>query len=413
MTKRDRFFNPLRKAKSASAKALVAEVINELHNYESHFELRKRSRKKRDLEIFNRQIEAIICEAVHRYLTGADKRIAISLSNRHLGRRDSESKILNNTLSQNIKNLASPEMGFIELQTGNQMTGEVTSFWAGKRLKTRINDRKLTHLDLTLEKGKNVIELREEKAHGQAKGKLIKYPETALTIQYRDEMEQINAFLRDADICYQGNKDIDDSRVELKRIFNNGSFEQGGRLYGGFWIALKSADLRDITIGNEWVTALDYGQMAIRLAYSLAKAPIHFEDAYALDRKTDSARAAIKKLMNIMLNAPTTKTWSASKSMGARHKDSDFQRKLMKEIEEFHKPIAHLFGTANGMKFMFIESEILIDVLLELNSKGIVALPIHDCILVKESAQNTAKEVMLKVFKQHTNLDATVAVGAL
>jgi hypothetical protein len=55
----------------------------------------------------------------------------------------------------------------------------------------------------------------------------------------------------------------------------------------------------------------------------------------------------------------------------------------------------------------------LIDVLLELNSKGIVALPIHDCILVKESAQKTAKEVMLRVFKQHTNLDATNAIEAL
>ena len=413
MTKRDRFFNPLRQAKTASAVALIVDITHQLQSYESYFGLRKRLRKKRDLEIFNRQIEAIICEAVHRHLTGADKRIAISLSNRHLGRKDSESKILNNTLSQNIKNLASPEMSFLELQAGNQKTAEVTSFWAGKRLITRINERKLTYLDLTLEKTKNVIELRETKAHGQAKGKLIKYPETELTTQYRDEMEQINAFLRDADICYQGEKDIDDSRVELKRIFNNGCFEQGGRLYGGFWIAMKSADLRDITIDDEWVTALDYGQMAIRLAYSLAKAPIHFEDAYTLDRKTDSAREVIKRLMNIMLNAPTTKTWAVPKRLSAMQKDSDFQRNLISEIKEFHKPIAHLFGGQYGMKFMFLESEILIDVLLDLNSKGIVGLPIHDCILVKESAQKIAKEVMLRVFKQHTNLDATVAVEAL
>jgi hypothetical protein len=176
---------------------------------------------------------------------------------------------------------------------------------------------------------------------------------------------------------------------------------------------MKSKDLRDITIDDEWVTALDYGQMAIRLAYSLAKAPIHFEDAYTLDRKTDSAREVIKRLMNIMLNAPTTKTWAAPKRLSAMQKDSDFQRNLILEIKEFHKPIAHLFGGQYGMKFMFLESEILIDVLLELNNKGIVALPIHDCILVKESAQKTAKEVMLRVFKQHTNLDATVAVEAL
>uniref|UniRef100_UPI00404707B5 hypothetical protein n=1 Tax=Polynucleobacter sp. TaxID=2029855 RepID=UPI00404707B5 len=413
MTKRDRFFNPLRQGKTASAKALIADVIRQLQGYESHLELRKRSRKKRDLEIFNRQIEAIICEAVHRHLTGADKRIAISLSNRHLSRKDSESKILNNTLSQNIKNLASPEMAFIELQAGNQKTGEVTSFWAGKRLKTRINERKLTYLDLTLEKTKNVIELRETKAHGQAKGKLIKYPETALTIQYRDEMEQINAFLRDADICYQGNKDIDDSRVELKRIFNNGSFEQGARLYGAFWLNLCPEDKKEITIDDEWVVSLDYGQMAVRLAYSLAKAPIVFDDGYLIPN-WEKAREATKKLINVMLNSTSSDDWSVPKKVQKLYPYREhIERHLITDIYSFHKPIAHLFGGQHGMKFMFLESEILIDVLLELNSKGIVALPIHDCILVKESAQQTAKEVMLKVFKKHTNLDATVAVEAL
>jgi len=56
-------------------------------------------------------------------------------------------------------------------------------------------------------------------------------------------------------------------------------------------------------------------------------------------------------------------------------------------IKEFHKPIAHLFGGQHGMRFMFMESGILIDVLLELNSLGIVALPIHDDLLVKLSQQ--------------------------
>jgi hypothetical protein len=54
MIKRDRFFNPLRQAKTASAKALVADVVHQLQSYERYDKLRKRSRKKRDLEIFNR-----------------------------------------------------------------------------------------------------------------------------------------------------------------------------------------------------------------------------------------------------------------------------------------------------------------------------------------------------------------------
>lgn len=413
MNKRDRFFNPLRRAKSASAKALVADVVNQLQNYESHDKLRKRTRKKADLEIFQRQIEAIVCEAVHRHLTDTDKRIAISLSNRYLSRKDSESKILNNTLSQNIKNLASPEMAFLGLQTGNQKTGEVTTFWAGKRLKTLINEHKLTYLDLALEKNKNIIELRAEKVHGQAKGRLIKRPETALTIQYRDEMEQINAFLSAADICYQGGKDIDDSRVELRRIFNNGSFEEGGRLYGAFWLNLSSEDKKEITIDDEWVVSLDYGQMAVRLAYSLAKAKIVFDDGYLIPN-WEKAREATKKLINVMLNSTSSQDWSVPKKVQKLYPyRENTERHLLADIYSFHKPIAHLFGGQYGMKFMFLESEILIDVLLELNSKGIVALPIHDCILVKESTQKTAEEVMLRVFKQHTNVNATVAIEAI
>jgi hypothetical protein len=413
MTKRDRFFNPQRKAKSASAKALVADVIHQLQSHESHDQLRKRSRKKRDLEIFQRQIEAIICEAIHRYLTGASKRIAISLSNRYLARKDAESNILNNTISQNLKNLSTPVMAFLELQTGDRNEGQVTTFWAGKRLITRIKERQIGYQDITLEQAKNVIELRNKKSTGATKGKLIRFEETPLTRQYRDEMEQINAYLREANICYQGNKDIDDSRVELKRIFNNGSFEEGGRLYGGFWISMKSDDLKEVTIDDEWVVALDYGQMAVRLAYSLANATVHFDDGYLIPN-WEKARELTKKLINVMLNSTSSDEWTVPKKLQKLYPYREkIERDLITDIRIFHKPISKLFGKPNGMRFMFLESEILIDVLMELNGLGIVALPIHDGLLVKPSQQETAKKVMLKVFKKHTNIDATVAIEAL
>ena len=413
MSKRDRFFNPQRKAKSASAKALVADVIHQLQSHESHDHLRKRARKKRDLEIFQRQIEAIICEAIHRYLTGANKRIAISLSNRYLARKDAESNILNNTISQNLKNLSAPVMAFLELQAGDRNEGQVTTFWAGKRLITRIKERQIGYHDITLEQSKNVIELRNKKPAGTTKGKLIRYEETPLTGQYRDEMEQINAFLREADICYQGNKDIDDSRVELKRIFNNGSFEEGGRLYGGFWISMKSDDLKEVTIDDEWVVVLDYGQMAVRLAYSLANATVHFDDGYLIPN-WEKARELTKKLINVMLNSTSSDEWTVPKKLQKLYPYREkIERDLITDIRIFHKPISKLFGKPNGMRFMFLESEILIDVLMELNVLGIVALPIHDGLLVKPSQQETAKKVMLKVFKKHTNIDATVAIEAL
>lgn len=412
-TNRDRFFNPKRYAKSKSAKDLVADVANQLNGLEKHDGLRKRARKKRDEEIFIRQIEAIICEAVHRYLTDPDKRIAINLSNQKLSRKDSESNILNNTISQNIKNLARPEMAFLELEPGDYKQGLVTTFWSGKRLTNRIKERGLTHNDLAVEKSTNVIELRGEKTHKGGKGKLIKYEETDLTRQYRYEMEQINAHLRQADICYQGNKDIDDSRRELKRVFINGNFDEFGRLCGGFWSNMKNEDRKDITIDDEWVVSLDYGQMGLRLAYSLAKTPITFEDGYLIPG-WEKAREGTKKLISIMLNTNNRDDWYVSSTIKKTYKyRENIERQLFKDIFEFHAPIAHLFSQSLGTKFMFLESEILIDVLLELNQKSITALPIHDCVLVKESDAEVTKEVMLRIFNEHTDVVSSVDIEHL
>ncbi len=412
MQQRDRFFNPKRFAKSKSAKDLVADVTNQLMGLEKHYKLRKRARKKKDEEIFKRQIEAIICEAVHRYLTDPKKRIAISLSNQKLSRKDSESNILNNTLSQNLKNLARPEMAFIELETGNHTAGLVTTFWAGKRLITRINERKLTYNDLAVEKSNNVIELREPKSNSGGKGKLIKFEETDLTRQYRDEMEQINAYLRESDICYQGDKDIDDSRRDLKRVFNNANFEESGRLYGGFWSNMKNEDRKDITIDDEWVVSLDYGQMGLRLAYSLAKAPINFEDGYLIPG-WERARNGIKKILNVMLNSSEEFHWIPASVRKVYKLRASLKTRLFDDIYKFHAPIAHLFRQPLGTKFMFLESEILIDVLLALNKKGITALPVHDCILVKPSVADIAKDIMLKVFNEHTGVEGSVDVEYL
>lgn len=413
MSKRDRFFNPKRFAKTKNAKALVADVTNQLINLERHDGLRVRARKKKDDEIFRRQIEAIACEAVHRHLTDSNKRIAISLSNQKLSRKDSESNILNNTLSQNLKNLARLEMSFIELEAGNQKLGLVTTFWAGKRLITRINDAKLTYNDFGVEKSTNVIELRESKTSNSKKGKLIKYEETDLTKHYKDEIEQINAHLREADICYQGSNDIDDSRRDLKRIFINGSFEEFGRLSGGFWMNMKNEDRKEITIDDECVVSLDYGQMSLRLAYSLAKAPITFDDGYLIP-DWENAREGIKKLISVMLNTNDKNEWYISSSIRRAYKHrEDIDRYLFRDIFQFHSPIAHLFKQQLGTKFMFLESEILIDVLLELNEKGITALPIHDCVLVKQSAAEVTKDIMLRVFNEHTGVEGSVDIEYL
>ena len=65
------------------------------------------------------------------------------------------------------------------------------------------------------------------------------------------------------------------------------------------------------------------------------------------------------------------------------------------------------------MQLMRLESDILVDVLLTLKSKGIVALPVHDAVLVKGSYEHEALAVMIDIFRRHTGLTPEVDVVSM
>jgi hypothetical protein len=73
-----------------------------------------------------------------------------------------------------------------------------------------------------------------------------------------------------------------------------------------------------------------------------------------------------------------------------------------------HEPIAHLLCEAIGYRIMFIESQIMVDVLLKLLQQGITALPVHDAVIVAKSRAPIVKEVMLSVFRAHTGVEGAV-----
>lgn len=68
-------------------------------------------------------------------------------------------------------------------------------------------------------------------------------------------------------------------------------------------------------------------------------------------------------------------------------------------LRQHYAPIAHHFGTRHGMGLMHRESVVILRVLLTLLDSGIVALPIHDAIVVQQSAADHAQGVMLDSFR--------------
>ena len=57
------------------------------------------------------------------------------------------------------------------------------------------------------------------------------------------------------------------------------------------------------------------------------------------------------------------------------------------------------------------ESNILVDVLEALRLEGIVALPVHDAVIVMEEHKQTTIMIMKKAFRDHTGITPQVTLG--
>lgn len=419
IAERDRPFNGFRIAKSEQARALVADVLNQIQTYEANERLRKRARKPTDQLLFQRQVEALVCDLAHRHISHPDKGIAVPFSKRILGIKDRyRACVLSKTLPCVVQRMASDQLTFAELELGMRKSASEggnrqTVVRAGLRLQERIVKLQLTLKDFGLKQVDETIILKASKEDRFDKGARLNYDDDFRTLKFRSEMVQINTWLADADLDFlpleRMESAVDVSNRRLRRVFNNGSFEEGGRLFGGFWQSLSKVERRKgIRINGIPTVTVDYGQMCPRIVYGLAGIDPHFTDAYAVPG-LEMFRDGVKTVFNAMLHAKKelSRAPNGSRPLLPRgwHID-DVTAKIM----SFHAPIDNAFYAGRGMHIFFQESSILIALLLRLKEQGITALPIHDAVVVSEDDQEETERIMLDVFKQHTDIDGQVSI---
>lgn len=416
---KDRPFNGFRTAATPNAKHAVAELTHLLKSYEAHRAPRKRARKPEDQATFERQIEALACDLIHSHLTRPGAWLSISLSNDNLGRFDRyRPQAITKTIKTVLKFMTSQEMEMAEHQLGFrsqfvETASRQSTIRAGARLIAVIDDYGLKLDDFSLHKSQEVIILKDSKEDIFDKGRWIQYTDTKDTIRYRHELRCINDTIQSAELdCsptdHRPSRPFDTSDRCLRRIFNNYSFEQGGRLFGGFWQPLSKSQRRHITIDGLPTVTLDYGQMVPRILYGVAGHEPTFADAYTIPG-LEGHREGVKKVLNSMLHRDeplTQKMKGCAALLPKKMTINDITDRIM----EFHKPVAHAFYAGKGLYLSFIESRILVEVLTKLADLGITALPIHDAIMVKAEEQTMATEVMLQVFREVTGIDGLVKV---
>lgn len=413
---KDRPFNPFRIPKTDKLKPLLDDILNQVQNYESHFGLRKRKRRPADQETFEATVTAIVCDLIHLHLTQPEGWVAIPQSKQVLGMKSRYgSRVMNKTLPAVLERLSAPEMSFVDMKKGYQAftetfgPGRQTTIKAGVKLLTRIDSFEVRLEDITRSRSEEVIILKRRKEDYWDSGQRMDYKDTDDTNQYRQEIKAINDWLEAAELEFDEyyEDDVDTADRRLQRYFCNGSFEQGGRLFGGFWQPLSKLQRKQgILINGERVVSLDYGQMAPRILYGLAGLTPKHEDAYLIPGFEDK-RPGMKKVFNAMLFAEKP---LARMPKGTREffpKRITIQH-ISDMINEYHSMVADRFYTGIGYRIQFIESEILIDVLLALMDKDVVGLPVHDALLVPESMEQRVREVMMDTFRSHAGVDAIV-----
>ena len=185
--------------------------------------------------------------------------------------------------------------------------------------------------------------------------------------------------------------------LSLTRIFNDGSFNRGGRYYSTFQ-GFKSQLRLFLTIDNEPVIEVDYKGLHPSLLYQRAGLQEPLKDAYTID---GYPRKLVKKAFNILINrkkpAPATNSlifylnkntqqYVDDKYPTAPTVDKAYCLALEQAIRDHHKSIEHFFCTGVGLELQNHDSLLCSSVfdyfLVKTDS---IVLAVHDSFIVKQS----------------------------
>lgn len=237
------------------------------------------------------------------------------------------------------------------------------------------------------------------------------------------------------------------------RVFNNNSFRQGGRFYGGFWQQIPREYRKFIRIDGHPTVEIDYSSHHPVLLY--AKKGINYwkeygedNDPYDLSEQfkelnphtnsdhggavqssmssvygsntlpsvAERERTLIKTLMLILVNTRSDKsailaTRQRIREITGVNYSKQYQplndKRLKRYIEAIrmkHKPIANYLGRTGGMELQYLDSQITEEILSTFTRRGIPVLAVHDSYLIWEEFAWDLKWEMNKVWGKFSGL---------
>lgn len=281
-----------------------------------------------------------------------------------------------------------------------------------RQSRMRATDKLLTAFSgIALEhKLHETIRLRDER------GDLVDYRDTAATVRMRRDMECLNRSMTKVKLELPGEGVVIDGHLlrvdgatvrmtvapSLYRVFNQGSFNKGGRIYwwGQNLPASRRADLR---IDGQPVVELDYQSLHPRMLYARRGAVLDF-DPYAVP---DFPRKRAKRALLVALNAPhigkavAALLASVDGDGTAWPYDWPQTRCLVDSVIARNPTIAEDIGADVGIGLMHEDSELALRVVKACAKLSIACLPVHDSFIVQARHEAVLREIMAEEMERY------------
>ncbi|MEQ9071545.1 MAG: hypothetical protein RLO18_32720, partial [Gimesia chilikensis] len=283
--------------------------------------LRQRARKAESTKRLRNAVRSLVLDLYVAWKTDPQIEVGVSLSNRAFTQKSRYRALFLKYEGFTTAYRGLKELGYLEeLRIGFNDPRSGKSFVTRARATPRLITLLTESAELSIPRirsGSNdfaaeTIILRDcEKRN-------IEYEDTARTDQMRTDLSRINSVMDRTwidlyltDVEYDALRDriraeaqdgdqrhagIDLTRRRLVRIFNNGSWDQGGRFYGGWWQNIPSEYRLHLMLNGKHTCEVDYSGMHVALLYAEVGAE-YAGDAYDIGLP-QIPREVIKRTFN-------------------------------------------------------------------------------------------------------------------
>lgn len=261
------------------------------------------------------------------------------------------------------------------------------------------------------------------------------YRRTEETSNMVDSMKGYNELSRKHKVTLINGAPFD---VQGRRIFNNSSFDQGGRMFlvGDDNIQIIASDLREyILIDGEETVELDYSALHPSIIAEKEKEDLNGEDPYGIQLEGYNpktlrklSKIALIIMFNVQASSIKAGVNNASRALSREiasneklHPDKLFKaglipyetietKKILEALYERNTYACDWFFSGEGISLQNTDAKIMSYIVDHFTQRGELILPIHDSALVRVSLKDELRTVMQKAYKHVLGSDVNCRI---